>query len=58
MGREKETDNIFCTLNLYTLTASMYSTEGKSTLCPHLMPAWVDLQVFGDFNITKNLRTS
>jgi len=39
-------------LNLYSLTASI--TEQKGNLS-HLRPVWINLQVFGDFSIRKNL---
>lgn len=56
--RKRWTIHFLVILNLYSLTTSMCSTEGKPTLWPCLRPVWIDLQVFGGFSIRKNLSVS
>lgn len=45
-------------IELYSLSASMYSTEGAPTLSLHLRPVWTDQLAFCDFTIRKILSAS
>lgn len=60
--RERETErermHFPVIIELYSLSASLYSTEGAPTLSLHLRPVWTDQLAFCDFIIRKILSVS